>query len=153
MALQRITPSMSLDECAACYQEWLELHNELVDYVTQHPERVREARATFVRAYTAAHQGVMLTDRAALAIVDKEDRDAEPCPYPPDSDAASVWQALCYAQEIRHHRAIRQLTYQLERMTYESSTSTATAHSPTTPRQRINRPRRREPDDWPDWPE
>jgi hypothetical protein len=141
MALRRITPSMSIDEAATIYLEWKELHDECVTFVIQHPERAREARANFVRAYVAAHQGILMTDRAALAFIDKEDADAEPCPYPRESDEWSIWQALRWALEIKHTRAIRELSAKLTRMTMHDRSSTSQP-TPQPERPRINRRRR-----------
>jgi hypothetical protein len=91
MPLQRLDPyTMSLDDCARCWDEWKEFHDEMTDFVQAFPNRWREAHANWKRAWHAAHDGVMLSERAANALVDQEIEDAPVCPYEPNTETWST---------------------------------------------------------------
>jgi hypothetical protein len=133
MPLQRLTRSMSLDEVQACYQEWLEFFNDVTDFIKGHPEQQPLAHAEVIRVWHAAHDGVMLTDRAALALAHAE-IDARPsCPYPEGSDAESIWRALEYAKSIRHHAAVLELSRQLARTSNDRSAHMSSPSAPRAP--------------------
>jgi hypothetical protein len=131
MPLQAITNSMSLAEAAGCWDEWLMFFNECYDAAQENSAQSKQIWAAFIRAYHAAHDGYLLTDRAALHLLEQEAASLPDCPFEEGSEAASIWSALQWATVIRDHRSIRELSLRL---------TTLSMHSAPKP-QRVRRPR------------
>jgi hypothetical protein len=158
MALQRIDRTTPLDACTGIYNEWLEFLAELLQAYPNNPGAVS---INFTRAYYAAYHGVMLTERAAEAIVEQEQAAMPRCPYLADCDFErwSIWQQLHWAKEIGHTAAIRELSYELTRLNAHgsitpTSTRTASMRHPSAPQapERVRRtgdPPRFRREQWP----
>ena len=135
MALQAIIPGMGLQECAAIWQEWLELFNETFDYAQAHPGQAKQAWGSFVNAHIAAHQGVMYSERALDRLMQQELEAMPLCPYEEGTELYNTWCALEFAKSIRHHQSIIELSRKLTLLTMRS-----------TPAPRVRRPQRDEED-------
>jgi hypothetical protein len=135
MALQRVEPYMTTAECASVWDEWLEFYNQCHDAAQQQPAQAKQIWASYIKAYHACHDGYLLTDRAALARLEQEERDAPTCPFEDGSEPANIWSQLQYAQLIRDDKSIRELSRQLTSLSMRS-----------TPTPRARRPQRDEGD-------
>ena len=67
-----------------------------------------------------------------MRLLDQELADAPANPYPEGSELANTWAALQWAQAIRHHRSIVELSRELTRLQLKDKRSV--------PPQRVRRP-------------